>query len=298
MWGRHHSDVPYGVVDVGSNTVRLLVAAHGKPLLSLRETLGLGEVVERTGRISESKLVETARHVSRFVDEAREAGADDVEILITSPGRQAANGPELVDAIEDETTAPARILSSQEEGQLAFIGALSTLHLPPRRRVTVVDVGGGSTQLVVGSAREGIIWSGAIDLGSRRLTSRRLSGDPPSRRDLEQARAEVDELLAPLVPPLSRSAYAVGGSARALKRLVGGRLDEAELAGAIDLLARTSHVDLVDHYDVNPARAETLAAGATILDTVRAKLDTPLKVIRAGVREGAVAELGARRRAA
>jgi exopolyphosphatase/guanosine-5'-triphosphate,3'-diphosphate pyrophosphatase len=298
MWGRHHSDVPYGVVDVGSNTVRLLVAAHGKPLLSLRETLGLGEVVERTGRISESKLVETARHVSRFVDEAREAGADDVEILITSPGRQAANGPELLDAIEDETTAPARILSSQEEGQLAFIGALSTLHLPPRRRVTVVDVGGGSTQLVVGSAREGIIWSGAIDLGSRRLTSRRLSGDPPSRRDLEQARSEVDELLGPLVPPLSRSAYAVGGSARALKRLVGGRLDETELAGAIDLLARTSHVDLVDHYDVNPARAETLAAGATILDAVRAKLDTPLKVIRAGVREGAVAELGARRRAA
>src|SRR5262249_58397257 len=54
------------------------------------------------------------------------------------------------------------------------------------------------------SAREGIIWSGAIDLGSRRLTSRRLSGDPPSRRDLEQARAEVDELLAPLVPPLSQ----------------------------------------------------------------------------------------------
>jgi len=298
MWGRHHSDVPYGVVDVGSNTVRLLVAAHGKPLLSLRETLGLGEAVERTGRISESKLVETARHVSRFVDEAREAGADDVEILITSPGRQAANGPELLDAIEDETTAPARILSSQEEGQLAFIGALSTLHLPPRRRVAVVDVGGGSTQLVVGSAREGIIWSGAIDLGSRRLTSRRLSGDPPTRRDLEQARAEVDELLGPLVPPLSRSAYAVGGSARALKRLVGGRLDEAELAGAIDLLARTSHVDLVDHYDVNPARAETLAAGATILDAVRATLDTPLKVIRAGVREGAVAELGARRRAA
>src|SRR5262249_858008 len=123
-------------------------------------------------------------------------------------------------------------------------------------------------------------------------------GAPPPRRDLEQARAEVDELLGPLVPPLSRSAYAVGGSARALKRLVGGRLDEAELAGAIDLLARTSHVDLVDHYDVNPARAETLAAGATIRDAGGAKLDTPLKVIRAGVREGAVAELGARRRAA
>ena len=298
MWGRHHSDVPYGVVDVGSNTVRLLVAAHGKPVLSLRETLGLGEVVERSGRISEAKLVETARHVARFVDAARDAGANVVEVLITSPGRQAANGPDLLDAIEDETTAPARILSSQEEGQLAFLGAMSTLHLPPRRRIAVVDVGGGSSQLVVGSPREGIIWTGAIDLGSRRLTTRLLSGDPPSRDALAQARAEVDELLAPLAPPPLRSAYAVGGSARALKRLAGGRLGEGELAGVLDLLARTSHGDLVDHYDVNPARAETLAAGATILDAARAKLDAPLKVIRAGVREGAVAELGARRRAA
>ncbi len=101
MWGRHHSDVPYGVVDVGSNTVRLLVAAHGKPVLSLRATLGLGACVERSGVITESKLAETADHVARFVAAAREAGAVDVEVLITSPGRQAANGPELLDAIGD-----------------------------------------------------------------------------------------------------------------------------------------------------------------------------------------------------
>jgi exopolyphosphatase/guanosine-5'-triphosphate,3'-diphosphate pyrophosphatase len=298
MWGRHHSDVPYGVVDVGSNTVRLLVAAHGKPVLSLRATLGLGACVERSGEITESKLVETADHVSRFVAAAREAGAQDVEVLITSPGRQAANGQELLEAIADATTARARILSAHEEGQLAFFGALATLHLPPGRRVSVVDVGGGSTQLVVGSGREGIIWSGTIDLGSRRLASRLLGGDPPSAAQLEAARAEVDGLLAPLAPPEARTAVAVGGSARALKRLVGGRLGDDELAGAIDLLGRTSRVDLVDHYDVEPSRADTLAAGATILAAVQGKLGRPLKVVRAGVREGALAELGARRRAA
>ncbi len=298
MWGRHHSDVPYGVVDVGSNTVRLLVAAHGKPVLSLRATLGLGACVERSGVITESKLVETADHVARFVAAAREAGAEDVEVLITSPGRQAANGPELLDAIGDVTSARARILSAQEEGQLAFVGALGTLRLPPGRRVTVVDVGGGSTQLVVGSGREGIVWSGTIDLGSRRLTSRLLGGDPPSPAHLKRARAEVDGLLEPLTPPPARAAIAVGGSARAVKRLVGGQLGDDELAGAVDLLGRTSRVDLIDHYDVDPARADTLAAGATILAAVQAKLGRPLKVVRAGVREGAVAELGARRRAA
>jgi exopolyphosphatase/guanosine-5'-triphosphate,3'-diphosphate pyrophosphatase len=298
MWGRHHSGVPYGVVDVGSNTVRLLVATGGKPVLSLRATLGLGACVERSGEITESKLVETADHVGRFVAAAREAGARDVEVLITSPGRQAANGPELLDAIADVTTAPARILSAQEEGRLAFAGALGALRLPPGRRVTVVDAGGGSTQLVVGSAREGIVWSGTIDLGSRRLTSRLLAGDPPGLAQLEAARAEVDGLLESLAPPPARTAIAVGGSARALRRLVNGRLGEDELAGAVDLLGRTSRVDLVDHYDVDPARAETLAAGATIFAAVQAKLGRTLKVVRAGLREGAVAELGARRRRA
>lgn len=297
-WRRHHAAVPFGVVDVGSNTVRLLVADGGKPVLSLRETVGLGACVERDRAISPAKLAETAAHVARFVAAANEAGARDVEVLITSPGRQAANGDELLAAIADATAAPVRVLSAQEEGRLAFVGATSGLHLPPRRRIAVVDAGGGSTQLVVGSAREGIVWSGTIDLGSRRLTSRLLGGDPPGAEELARARAEVDGLLAALDPPRVRSAFAVGGSARALKRLAGGRLGAEELERALEVVGRTPAADLVASRDVNPARAETLAAGATILAAVQAKLGVPLKVARAGLREGAVEELGARRRAA
>jgi exopolyphosphatase / guanosine-5'-triphosphate,3'-diphosphate pyrophosphatase len=298
MWLRHHAAVPFGVVDVGSNTVRLLVAESGKPLLTLRVPLGLGECVERDGAIPPAKLAEAASDVRRFVEAAADAGARDVEVLITSPGRQAENGGDLLEAIAEATTAPVRILSAQEEGRLAFVGATRTLHLPPRRRVAVVDVGGGSSQLVIGSSREGIIWSGTIDLGSRRLTSRLLQSDPPSKDDLARARAEVDELLAALDPPDARSAVAVGGSARALKRLAGVRLGGQELESALAVVARTPATELVEHYDINPARAETLAAGATILAAVQRKLGLPLKVVRAGLREGAVHELGAQRRAA
>jgi exopolyphosphatase/guanosine-5'-triphosphate,3'-diphosphate pyrophosphatase len=298
MWLRHHAAVPFAVVDVGSNTVRLLVADGGKALLTLRETLCLGEFVERDGVIPPAKLAEAAADVRRFVDAAAEAGALGIEVLITSPGRLAANGGELLEAVAAATSAPVRILTSQEEGRLAFVGATRALHVPPRRRTAVVDVGGGSTQLVIGSGREGIIWSGTIDLGSRRLTSRVLRRNPPSRSDLADARTEVDALLAELDPPAARSAVAVGGSARALKRLAGVQLGGQELENALNVIACTPAAELVEHYDVNPARAETLAAGATILAAVQAKLGLPLKVVRAGLREGAVHELGAERRAA
>ena len=290
--------MPLGVVDVGSNTVRLLVTDRGKPVLTLRETPGLGACVERDGRVPPHKLAEVAGHTRRFVEAAARAGARDVEVLITSPGRQAENGQELLEAIRAATNTPTRILSAQEEGRLAFVGATRSVHLPARRRVAVVDVGGGSSQIVAGSGRDGILWSGTIDLGSRRLASRELAGDPPTAAELAAARTDVERLVAELEPPDVRSAFAVGGSARALKRLVGGRLGADELAQALELLGHTPAAELVRRYDLNPARAETLAAGATILAVVQARLGTPLKVVRAGVREGAVDELAARRRAA
>jgi len=298
MWGRHHAAVPLGVVDVGSNTVRLLVEAHGKPILSLRESAGLGAYIERDGVIPDAKLAETAAHVRGFVEAALAAGAEEVEVLITSPGRQAVNGTELRETIAAATSAPVRILSAQEEGRLAFTGALGSMHVPSRRRVAVVDVGGGSSQIVIGSGREGITWSGTIDLGSRRLTSRLLSRNPPNHEDLVAARGEVDRLLARLELPDVGAALAVGGSARALKRLVGGRLGADELDYALSLLELTSAADLVARYDVNPSRAEILPAGATILAAIQARLDTSLRVVRAGLREGAVGELSARERAA
>ena len=95
-------------------------------MLNLREPLGLGECVERLGRIPEAKLAEPPGSCARFVDAAWAEGATQLEVLITSPGRQAANGDELLAAISAPPPArPARILSAEEEGRLAFVGALA-----------------------------------------------------------------------------------------------------------------------------------------------------------------------------
>jgi exopolyphosphatase/guanosine-5'-triphosphate,3'-diphosphate pyrophosphatase len=293
VWHRHHVDVPVGVVDVGSNTVRLLVAENGRTVLSERAMLRLGADIEAHGKIPEEKLVQTAAVVGGLVEKARGAGVGAIEVMIASPGRQAANGAELAVRLQRAAGCRARILSSVEEGQLAFVGALSCARITGWRTVAVVDVGGGSAQVVVGSRKAGPVWSRSIDLGSQRLTSRLLSEDPPGIAGIEQARAEVEGYLDGFDPPLPRTTLAVGGSARALKRLLGGRIGAAELDDALDRLATTPTAVLAGQYGIGEERARTLPAGAVIFSALQKRLATPLKVQRGGLREGALLTLAA-----
>jgi exopolyphosphatase/guanosine-5'-triphosphate,3'-diphosphate pyrophosphatase len=254
--------------------------------------------VEEQGLISERKLAETAEVVRRFSDFARAEGATDLEVLITSPGRQAENGDDLLDRLRRAGNCGARILTSAEEGLLAFSGALSVGTYPAGRLIAVVDVGGGSAQVVVGSRRRGPVWARSIDIGSQRLTSRLLGDDPPGLEALAVARTEVERYLEGFDAPAPRTALAVGGSARALKRLAGSKLGADELSRVVELLATTSSERLIDKHGVDPDRVRTMAAGALILSEIQKRLGTPLKVVRAGLREGALLELSERRAAA
>jgi exopolyphosphatase/guanosine-5'-triphosphate,3'-diphosphate pyrophosphatase len=297
MWGRHHDDV-VGVIDVGSNTVRLLVARGRREVLSERVMLRLGAEVERYGQISEEKLDEAAAVVKGFARDARRAGVVALEVLITSPGRQAENGEELLHRLAEAADCPARVVSAIEEGTLAFHGAIEAADPAARRKVGVIDVGGGSAQVVIGTRRDGPAWTRSIDIGSQRLTSRMFRSDPPGAESMAAARAEVEKYLEDFDPPLPRIAYAVGGSARAVKRLAGSQLDDNALAYVVELVTSTPSAELVERHGVDPERVRTIAAGAVILSALQERLDTPLKVVRAGVREGALIELGARRAAA
>jgi exopolyphosphatase/guanosine-5'-triphosphate,3'-diphosphate pyrophosphatase len=298
MWGRQHGRVPVGVVDVGSNTVRLLVVGGGRTLLTQREALGLGAAVEHAGRIPPEKLEETATVVAAFAEIARREGVDELEVIVTSPGRQAANGEELLEVLATAARAPVRLVSGAEEGRLAFLGALAGTPGLARRRVAVVDVGGGSAQVAVGTRRSGAVWLRSLDLGSLRLTSRLLPGDPPGREAIAAAKTEVARYLDDFDPPEPQAALAVGGTARALRRIAGARLGADELSEVLELLARTPAAELIERFDLPPHRACTITAGTVILQAVQQRLRTPLKVSRTGLREGALAELAGRRAAA
>jgi exopolyphosphatase / guanosine-5'-triphosphate,3'-diphosphate pyrophosphatase len=294
--------MPVGVVDVGSNTMRLLVAHARKDGVASAHTerveLGLGDDVERLGEISTPKLERAEAAAATLVRQARELGCVRIDVLVTSPGRQAANGDELSAALERGSGLPARILSAEEEARLAYVGALSAVR-PGAESVGVVDVGGGSVQLVVGTAQAGPVWTRSVDLGSLRLTRRALVSDPPRGRELRAARAEIERSFDAVTPPLPLAAIATGGSARALRRVSGRkRLTARHLEAAVRQLAKRSSTELARRHGLRPERARTVLAGALILAEAQQRLGQPLEVARGGIRDGAALELLAERAAA
>jgi exopolyphosphatase / guanosine-5'-triphosphate,3'-diphosphate pyrophosphatase len=282
--------VRVGIVDVGANTLRLLVATReGEELMRLREQrvqLGLGAEIEQNGVICDEKLDEAALIARAHVRRARKLGCDRIDVLVTSPGRQAENGTELVERLAGATGFPIRVLDPEEEGELAWHGAVAALDDPPES-IAVCDVGGGSTQLVVGTLAGGPAWARSVDLGSLRLTRRALASTPAMQDELYAAQKEVEAAFVDLAPPLARAAIATGGTARALRKVVGPVLDADTLAeGTRKLSARSSH-SIASSHGIDRARARTLLAGTLILTQVQRRLCSTLEVGRGGIREGA-----------
>jgi exopolyphosphatase/guanosine-5'-triphosphate,3'-diphosphate pyrophosphatase len=279
-------------IDVGSNTVRLLVATledgSVEPVREERTAVGLAREIERTGRIPDEKIARAAEVAQRYARDAAKLGAARIEVLVTAPARQGRNGSELVEAISDATRLPVRPLSAEEEGRLAFAGVVSTFPTPPAS-IAVVDVGGGSTQLVFGTAAEPV-WFRTLDIGSLRLAQRHFVHDPPRSEELDALRASIERAFEGHASPLPRCAVATGGTARSLRRVVGRTLGPKELAKAESVLSSAPAADLAEKFGFPIWRGQTLLAGAFVLAEAQRRLGVPLVVARAGLREGAVLE--------
>ncbi len=282
-----------GIIDVGSNTVRLLVAScAGNRLVPVHESrafLALGEEVENYGWISDLKLRETAWCVREQAAEARSHGAHHVEVIVTAPGRQSANASELVAALSDAARTSVRILGPEEEGRLAYFGVLAGLEEMPAS-VAVCDLGGGSTELVVGTPA-GPAWERSIDLGAVRLTHRLELDDPPGKAVLPAAREEAHRMINGLTPPFVKAAFVTGGTARALRKVAGRKLGAKQLERAEALLCKRSSAEIAKQFEIDRRRARTLLAGCLILAEVQARLVIPLEVAKTGLREGAALEV-------
>jgi exopolyphosphatase/guanosine-5'-triphosphate,3'-diphosphate pyrophosphatase len=270
-----------GVIDVGSNTTRLLVASAGPkslvPLEKQKVRLSLGEEIERYGVVSAVHCAAAVKAVREMASTARRSRVDSLDVFLTAPGRQAGNADELVAALSRAARVQARVLTKDEEGTLAYRGAVLTAEAALPSRVAVCDIGGASTEIAIGSPDDEPDWIESVDLGSVRLTTR--AGDMHS---------EAEDEFAHLAPPRVEAALAVGGSARAARRLVGAELGAEELAEALEIAENTSPREIARRFGVDRARADILPAGVILLAEVQRKLGVSLHVCDGGIREGAV----------
>jgi exopolyphosphatase/guanosine-5'-triphosphate,3'-diphosphate pyrophosphatase len=270
-----------GVIDVGSNTTRLLVAHTAReglvPLDKQKVRLPLGEEIERFGAVSDVHVAAAAKAVRAMAAAARRKRVASLDVFLTAPGRQAGNADELVTALTRAAGVQARVLTKEEEGTLAYRGAVLTADVPLPSRVAVCDIGGASTEIAAGSPEGEPDWIQSVDLGSVRLTARSA--------DME---SEAKQAFAHLEPPAIGAALVVGGSARAARRLVGAELGETELAEALRLVETKAPREIARRFGVDRARAEILPAGVILLVEVQRRLGLPLRVCNGGIREGAV----------
>jgi exopolyphosphatase/guanosine-5'-triphosphate,3'-diphosphate pyrophosphatase len=283
-------------IDIGSNTTRLLVAeCDGEQLLEVHQERAftrIGRGLLPDGRIAPEKIAEVVAVVDGQLASARGLGAQDAWGVATAAIRRAPNGAELVRAIEARTGLAVRILSGEEEARLAFVGAARTLGHVPGGALGVVDVGGGSSELVVGTAPDRISWCTSFGVGSGDLTEVCLRSDPPASGELDRARSEIRDALAGIEVPRPDEAVAVGGSAASLRRLVGPVLDPPSFSRALGLLAAESACEVARRFALDIERVRLLPAGLLILEAASHLFGVSLQIARGGVREGVLLEAG------
>jgi exopolyphosphatase/guanosine-5'-triphosphate,3'-diphosphate pyrophosphatase len=284
-----------GCVDIGSNTTRVLVGDADergvRAIFQQRAFTRLGQGLRAGHPIPRAKLDELARIVAEQCELAGQAGASAVRVVATAAIRGASNRDELLAALEHYAGVPVSVLDGAEEARLAFVGATRTLGRELSGRVGVVDVGGGSTELAVGTVEGGVEWSESFGIGSGLLADRHLHGDPPHPGQIEAARAHAAGALGYVAPPRVTTAVAVGGSAASLRRVVGDVLDSTALTRALEVLAAAPAAEVARRYQLEVERVRLLPAGLLALEAAGRCLDRPLEIGHGGLREGILLEL-------
>ncbi len=183
------------------------------------------------------------------------------------------------------------MLSDEEEGRLSFIGATKTLGHPVEGRVGVVDVGGGSTEVILGTVPGGAEEVRSWRVGSGVLANELISSDPPSAAEIRKVRDRIEDIFEGVEIEHPAQAVAVGGSATSLRRLVGAVLEYETLERGIRVLCGDPAADVARRFELDPERVRILTTGVLLLEKVSELLGQPLQIGKGGLREGVVLDL-------
>ena len=282
-------------IDIGSNTTRVLVAepqdGQLRKVMEQRAYTQIGADTKGGGKISAEKIAEVGEVVATQVRLAEELGAQATRTVATAAIRDAANRKKAVKEIERLADVEVDVLSEEEEGRLAFVGATKTLGHPVEGEIAVVDVGGGSSEIVIGTVAEGVSWVKSFKIGSGVVTDEFLTQDPPSASEIRKLRDHIDDFFADVEVPKPDQAVAVGGSATSLRTLVGAVLEYETLERGVRVLAGDEIAEVAKKFELDPRRVRILPAGVLLLEKLSELLGQPLQIGKGGLREGIILDL-------
>jgi exopolyphosphatase / guanosine-5'-triphosphate,3'-diphosphate pyrophosphatase len=282
-------------IDIGSNTTRVLVAelidGQLKKVMEQRAYTRISKAVDEDGAISPEKVEEVGELVATQVRLARELGAVEIRAVATAAVREATNGPEVAAHISATAGVEVEVLSGEEEGRLAFIGATKALGHPVEGPIGIVDIGGGSTEVILGTVGGGVDQVRSWHIGSGTLADELVTGDPPSASEIRRVRDHIEEFFDGVVIPHPAQAVAVGGSATSLRRLVGTVLEYETLERAIRILSTEEAFEVGRRFELDPRRVRILTTGVLLLEKFAELLGQPLQIGKGGLREGVILDL-------
>jgi exopolyphosphatase / guanosine-5'-triphosphate,3'-diphosphate pyrophosphatase len=268
------------VIDVGTNSARLLVAdvvgGRVSPIERRSTVTRLGRGVDLSGRLSAEAMDEACEAIGGYVATVQELGAEAVDAIATSAVRDAENGSAFIAELRERFALSARVLDGEEEARLTYMGATS--EQPPGEPTLVIDIGGGSTELIVGIGEE-ISFHTSMQAGVVRHSERHVASDPPTAVELESLAADVRGLIEAAVDPgVDASAgIAVAGTPTSLAavemelepydptRVHGHPLSLLAIQRMLSQLASTPLMQRVEIPGMHPDRAPTIVAGVVIL---------------------------------
>ena len=269
------------VIDVGSNSTRLLVAdVDGGVSVVERHSrvTRLGRGVDLSGQLSDEAIEAACEAIADYVEICRETGAEKVAAIATSAVRDASNGSAFVAELRERFALSARVLDGEEEARLTYRGA--TFEQPPSTPTLVIDIGGGSTEMIVG-AGEQISFHTSLQAGVVRHTERHISSDPPTAGELEaladDIRALIESALTGHDEARASAGIAVAGTPTSLAavELELEPYDPARVHGHVlsletiqRLLSRFASAPLAERAampGLHPDRAPTIISGCVIL---------------------------------
>ena len=287
--------VLYACIDIGSNTTRVLVAdaqdGRLREVMQRRAFTRIGKALRSDGRLGEEKIAEVAAIVADQRRAALELGAASCRVVATAAIRAAGNRADFCAAVREAAGVDVEILDGEEEARLAFAGATATLPEPPQGVIGVVDVGGGSSEIAVGTVEDGVSWSSSFRIGSGSLADAYLRNDPPSVEELHRMREHAHGVFEGLDVPRPGRAVAVGGSATSLRTVVGAILDPETVQRGLRVLSSGKAADVAAQFDLEPERVRLLPAGLLVLEAAGHRLGQSLEIGCGGLREGICLEL-------